>query len=101
MVSVSPEVAYRLATLGPVSELRLHAGPILEIWGIIEEDSKLRLGAQSALSLDIGLGGRFSGAVLAGVALTASPFAGGQLGEGFEPRPLWRRRFAAGLHFRL
>jgi hypothetical protein len=101
VVALAPEVAYRLTTLGPVSELRLHAGPLFEIWDIIDEDTKTRVGAQTAVSLDIPLGGRFAGSVLVGVAVTASPFEADQLGDGFEPRPLWRRRFAVGLHCRL
>ena len=101
VVGLSPEVIYRLATLGPVSELRIHAGPLIERWDIIDEDSKTRLGVQSGLSLDVPLGGRFAGSALVQVAVTPSPFEAGQLGDGFEPRTLWRRRFAAGLHFRL
>jgi hypothetical protein len=101
VVSLSPEVAYKLTTLGPVSELRLHAGPLFEIWDVIDEDAKARVGAQSAISLDIPLGGRFAGSVLVGVAVIPSPFEAGQLGDTFEPRALWRRRFAVGLHYRL
>jgi hypothetical protein len=101
VVSLTPEVAYTLTTLGPVCELRLHAGPLFEIWGIIDEDAKTRVGGQSALSLDFPLGGRFTGSVLVGVAVTPSPFEAGQLGDTFEPRALWRRQFAVGLHYRI
>ncbi|MFL5403124.1 MAG: hypothetical protein ACJ8BF_09950 [Gemmatimonadales bacterium] len=101
VVSLSPEVVCRLATLGPGSELRLHAGPLFEIWGIIDEDTKARVGAQSAVSLNIPLGGRFAGSVLVGLAVTPSPFEANQLGEAFERRVLWRRGFAAGLQYRL
>jgi hypothetical protein len=101
VVSISPEIVYRLATLGPVTEVRLHAGPLLEIWGTIDEKTKGHLGAQSAVSFDLPLGGRFSGSVLGGLALTPSVFEEGQLGVDFEPRALWQRRFAVGLHYRL
>jgi hypothetical protein len=101
ILSLSPELVYRLVTLGPVSQLRLHIGPLIERWGIIDEDSKTRLGAQSALSLDVPLGGRFAGSVLAGLAVTPSPFEASQLGEAFEPSTLWRRRFAVGMQYRL
>jgi hypothetical protein len=101
VVSIAPEVSYRLATLGSVTELRLHAGPLLEIWGIIDERTRAHPGAQTAISLDLPLGGRFSGSFLGGMALTPSVFQDGLLGQGFEPRALWQRRFAVGLHYRL
>ena len=101
LVSLSPEAVYRLTTLGPVTELRLHAGPLFEAWGIIDEDTKVRVGVQSALSLDVPFGHKLAGSMLVGVALTPSPFAAGELGSTFEPRALWRRRFAVGLQYRL
>ena len=99
--SLLPEVAYRLTALGPLTELRLHAGPLIEAWSIADEDSKVRVGVQSALSLDVPLGQRLAGSVLVGLAVTPSPFEAGQLGSTFEPRTLWRRRFAVGLQYRL
>jgi hypothetical protein len=101
VVSLSPEVAYRLTGLGPVTELRLHAGPLFEAWAIIDEDTKVRLGVQSALSLNVPFDRKLAGSMLVGVALTPSPFGAGELGPTFEPRALWRRRFAVGLQYRL
>jgi hypothetical protein len=101
LVSISPEAAYQVASLGPGNRLRLHAGPLFEVWSIIEENSQTRLGFQSAVSLEVPLGGRFGGSVLAGIALTPSPFEAGQLGTDYDRRDLWRRRFAVGLGYRL
>lgn len=101
LVSLSPELVYRITSLGPANRLRLHIGPLLDVWSIIDEESQTRLGFQSALSLDVPLGGRFGASVLAGVALTASPFETGQLGADYDLRALWRRRFALGLRYRL
>ena len=98
---VSPELVYRLTTLGTVTELRLHAGPLVEVWGIIDEQTRTHFGGQGAVSLDIPIAGRFAGSVVAGVAVTPSPFEVGQLGETFETRTLWRRRFALAVHYRL
>lgn len=100
MVSLSPEVVYRLTALGPVAELRLHAGPLFEAWGIIDEDSRTRVGAQGAVSLGIPLGGHLAGTLLAGAAVIPSPFEDGEL-PGYDTRALWRRRFAVGLQYRL
>lgn len=101
MVSISPEVAYRVASLGPATQLRLHAGPLFEVWSIIDEESRTRAGLQGSASLDVPLGGRFAGSVLAGLALVPSPFVRGDLDPSYELRALWRRRFAVALQYRL
>jgi hypothetical protein len=106
LVSVAPELAIRLATLGPGNQLRLHAGPLLEVWDIIDQDARTRFGAQTSISLDIPLGGRFDGVVLAGVSVTRSPYQEGELDIGgsaptYELRAQWRRSFAGGLRYRL
>jgi hypothetical protein len=101
VVSISPEAAYRIASFGPGNQVRIHAGPLLEIWSIIDEGSRTRVGVQGALSIDVPLGGRFGGSVLAGAALVPSPFETGELDPGYELRALWRRRFAVGLQYRL
>jgi hypothetical protein len=106
IVSISPELAVRIATLGPGNQLRLHAGPLFEIWNIVDQDARTRVGAQGSVSLDVPLGGRFDGVALAGVAVTPSPFEEGELDLGggaptYELRTLWRRSFALGLRFQL
>jgi hypothetical protein len=106
IVSISPELGVRIATLGPGNELRIHLGPLVEIWDVIDQDSRARLGAQGSLSLDVPLGGRVGGAVRAGIAATPSPYEEGELdlGEGaptYNLRTLWRRSLALGLQYRL
>jgi hypothetical protein len=97
----SPELIYRIATLGSTNHLRLHAGPVLELWTVEGEDSQLRAGVQGAMSLWIPFGGRFVGSLTAGAAVTASPFADDQLLDTYERRALWRRSVVAGLEYRL
>jgi hypothetical protein len=97
--SVLPEASYRIASVG-LNELLIHAGPLLEFWGMTEGDSRTRFGVHGGICLDIPLGGSFAGSVSAGVALISSPFENGEL-SGYELRALWRRRFAAGLRYRL
>lgn len=106
IVSISPEVAVRIATVGPGNQLRLHAGPLFEVWDIIDQDSRTRLGVQGAISLDVPLGERFVGTVLGGGAITPSPYKEGELDLGggapsYDLRTLWRRRFALGIGYRL
>ena len=38
-VQLAPEFAYRLATLGPVIELRLFGGPVADIWNVEGDDT--------------------------------------------------------------
>jgi hypothetical protein len=99
--SLSPEIIYQLTILGGVNELRLHAGPLLEVWNIIDEESKLHVGMQASLSVRIPLWTRFAGSVVVGAAVSPSPFTREQLEQNFEPRTLWRRGVAGRLEYRL
>jgi hypothetical protein len=101
MYSAAPELVYRITSVGAANQLVLHGGPLFEIWSAIDEDAETRVGIQGAVSLNVPLGGRFGGSVMAGAALIPSPFNEAQLEPDFEPRALWRRRFAVGLDYRL
>ena len=100
IIGFAPELAYRLATIG-VNQLRLHAGPLIEIWTVIDEETRVRPGAQAALSFDVPLGSRFGASILAGAALVPSPFNEDELEASYELRTLWRRRFAVALDYHL
>lgn len=95
------EIVYRICSVGSVNQLSLRAGPLLEVWSMVDEEAQTRLGVQGGLSLSVPLGGRFAGGVTAGAAVIPSPFGKTQLDPGFERRALWRRRFAVGLDYRL
>jgi hypothetical protein len=99
--SLAPELLYRIATFGTGNRLLLGAGPLLEIWKALDEESETRLGVHGALALHVPLGWKLDGVVSAGGALIPSPFAEDQLEPSFERRPLWRRRFSVGLQYRL
>jgi hypothetical protein len=99
---ISPEIALGVTRLGPASRVRLHAGPLLELWKLAGQTSHLRLGVSAALGLDVPLGNRLAGNMRAGMAVTpASPFAREDLDPSFEPRALWRRTLSASLTYRL
>jgi hypothetical protein len=105
-VSISPQFAVRIATLGAGNQLRVQGGPLLEVWEIIDEDARTRLGAQGSVSLDVPLGKHFGGVLLAGAAVTPSPFNEEELDLGggaptYDLRTLGRRRFAVGLRYEL
>ena len=99
--SASPELSYQIASLGPGNDLLLHAGPLFEVWSVVDEDSRARVGGQSALSLGIPLGGRLGASLSAGVGLMKSPFARDELDPAYDLQALWRRRFAVALQYRL
>jgi hypothetical protein len=98
--SASPDVSYRVASVGSQNELRVHVGPLFEVWSIVDEKSRTRIGIQGAASLGMPLGSRFAGVLSAGAAIIPSPFEEGEL-TGYDLRALWRRRFAVGLQYRL
>ena len=99
--SASPEVSYRIAWVGSNNQVLLRVGPLFEVWSIVDEESRTRIGVQGAASLGIPLGNRFAGVLSAGAALIPSPFKEGELLPSYDLRALWRRRFAVGLQYRL
>lgn len=99
--SASPEVSYCIVSLETGSELMLHAGPLLELWHIVDQTSRTRVGVQTVVSLDVALGGSLAASILAGVAISGSPFEVGELDPSYDLRALWRRRFAVALKYRL
>src|SRR5918992_992014 len=42
----SPEVIYRVTTVGAGNQLLLHGGPLFELWSVSNEDSQRRVGIQ-------------------------------------------------------
>ena len=105
-VSISPEAAVHLATLGPGNQVRVHAGPVIEVWDVIDNGTRTRVGVQGSVSFDVPLGGQVSGVAFAGAAVTPSPYEDGELDLGggapaYERRALWRRTFGVGLRYRL
>jgi hypothetical protein len=97
-----PFVAVRVARVGPEGILRITGGPLLEIWKLPDVGSRTRLGVAAALELAIPFGGRWSGVVRLGGAVTpSSPFTPDDLDPNLEPRALWRREVAGSLRYRL
>jgi hypothetical protein len=99
---VAPEISLPVTRLGPDVRVRLYAGPLIELWKLANEISHLRVGAASAVGLEVPLGHRLAGTLRAGLAVTpASPFAREDLDPSYEPRALWRRTLSTSLAYRL
>lgn len=89
----------RLATLQPGVHLRGEFGPLFEVWKHEgEDDVQTRLGGVTGLSLEVGLGGRFTGTLGGYVSvLPTSPLEGLELPDGYETVSAWRRGVRVGV----
>jgi hypothetical protein len=97
-----PELSLRLARVGQDGVFRLYGGPLLEFWDLGGAVTRTRLGISADLGLEVPFGGRWSGAVRAGAAVTpSSPFTKEDLDAAFAPRALWRREIEGSLRYRL
>ncbi|HEX2251122.1 MAG TPA: hypothetical protein VHH32_12305, partial [Gemmatimonadales bacterium] len=101
VISAWPEINHRLLRVYQDNELLLHAGPLLEYWDLVDEDSRLRIGGQGAVSLSIPFGARFAMSLTAYAAVIGSPFEESELPSTYELRTLWRRGFSGGIRYRL
>jgi|tagenome__1003787_1003787.scaffolds.fasta_scaffold20836730_2 hypothetical protein len=98
--TASPELVYRVLALGP-NTLRLHIGPVVEIWDLLDSPTRARFGGQTGLSLSIPLGGRFEGSLIGGFSVIPSIYDPEDLPETYSRQALWRRHFGVGLEYRL
>jgi hypothetical protein len=97
-----PELTVPVATLGTQAEVELYGAPLVEVWKLPEAGSRTRIGVTAGVGLEMQFGGRWSGLLRAGGALTPrSPFTRQDLDPSLEPRALWRREVAGALAFRL
>jgi len=101
LFEVAPEVALLLGRTGPGLAVRVHAGPLIDVWSPQGGDTRTRLGGQAGLSLEWPATRRFAGSLRGAAALTGSLFKQGELPPGFERRAMWRRSVSLGLRYRL
>ena len=101
LLELAPEGSIRLAETGAGTELRLHAGPLVDFWTLEEGDNRTRAGAHAALSAGWRIVGRVTGSVRVAAALTGSVFDAGELPSQLARRAMWRRTVSVGLRYRL
>jgi hypothetical protein len=99
--SIAPDVSYRIATVGAGNLVLLQAGPLLELWDIVDEGTRTRIGGHAGVALLVPISGRFSAILSGSFAILPSPFDEGELPQEFEIKTLWRRGLAGGLEYRL
>ena len=101
LYEIAPEASVLVAKPGPGGALRVHVGPVLDLWFPKGDSRRTRPGGHATISLEWALGGRLTGALRAGLALTGSAFDEGELPSRFERRAMWRRSLSGGVRVRL
>jgi hypothetical protein len=96
-VQLAPELAYRLATLGPVTELRLFGGPVTDIWNVDGDDTRTRIGGRAGLELLVPLGGPVAATMRAHGGVSGSLFREADVPSGYRTRTMPNAGFALGL----
>jgi len=100
-VELAPEISWRCARTDSGAALRLHAGPVADVWHPDGGTSRTLIGARGALSVEWPITGRLASSVHAGAVVTPPVFEQGDLPAGFERRATWRRWVSLGLRYRL
>ncbi len=98
---VMAEVSLGIGAIGQTVRLMVSAGSLVEVWHLAGGPSHTRAGLAASLGAQVEMGGRWSGAIGVGAAVTASPFSKNDLDVGFRPSALWRREVSGRLRFRL
>ena len=100
-VQLTPELAYRLTTLGSGPELRLFGGPVADLWLPDGEDRRFRLGARTGFELLAPLGGRIAVTVRAHGGVSGSLFREADVPSGFRTKVMPNAGVALGLRLGL
>ena len=71
---IAVELSHGIATLGEAVRVVVYGGPVIEVWDLADQSSRTQAGFTGSIGLQVALGGRVSGVIRAGAAVTASPF---------------------------
>src|SRR5213076_111121 len=86
LVELAPEVSWRFARTDSGAELRVHLGPVADVWHPEGGASRTLIGARGAVSVEWPIAGGLAGSVHAGAVVTSPVFEQGDLPAGFERR---------------
>jgi len=96
-VQVAPELAYRLATIGPVAEVSLFAGAVMDLWMLSDEGGRIRVGGRGGLELLVPLGSGLAGTLRAHGGVSGSLFRDADVPSDFRTKPMPNAGVALGL----
>ena len=97
---IAPQLSLRLARFGVGVDVRLEAGPAVQLWQLAGE-SRNRVAARTAAALEWPLTGAFTGSLRVSGILSGSVFDAGDTPAGVERRATRRVGVAVGLRYRL
>jgi hypothetical protein len=97
---VAPQLSFRLARLGVGVDVRLEAGPALQLWNL-EGESRTRVGGRAAAALEWPLARALTGSLRMSGVLSRSVFDPADTPGGVERRATRRFGVAVGLRYRL
>jgi hypothetical protein len=100
-VQLAPEAAYRLATLGPVTELRIFGGPVADLWIPNGDDTRARIGGRAGLELLVPLSEWIGCTLRAHGGLTGSLFREADVPSGFRAKTMPNAGVSVGVRFGL
>jgi hypothetical protein len=100
-IQVAPEVAYRLATLRAVTELRVFGGPVADLWIPDDEEGRTRIGVRGGAELLVPLSGWLACMLRAHAGLTGSLFREADVPSGFQPKTMPNVGLSLGIRFGL
>lgn len=98
LFEVAPEVAYRLLQTHTGVSLRLHAGPVVDLWTVLGEDRAVA-GGQLAVSVEMPLASRFQILIRGSGVMTKSIFDKNDLPPELEVQPMRRGTIALGVRY--
>lgn len=101
LIELAPALTVRLASTETGARLRLHAGPLLDLWrwSLSSTPARTRVGVRADLVLDVPVTGRMGVAMRVGGAVSGSPYTTEELPPEFERRQLWRTNFGVGIRW--
>jgi len=100
-VQLTPELAYRLSTVGPVAEIRVFAGPVFDFWLPTDEDARTRIGGRGGLELMVPLASGLAGTLRAHAGVSGSLFRDTDVPSDFRPKSMPSVGLALGVRLAL
>ncbi len=96
-LQATPELAYRLGTVGNNSELSAFAGPVIDVWLPDGDESRVRAGGRVGLELILPFGSGLAGVLRAHGGLSGSLFSDTEVPSEFRTKSMPNAGMALGL----